>query len=190
MDKVDSRKDFSNLQNQTTFLNPQAMTEARKSQQSKKTKGLNFAKVMEKSILEMDELGPLRNIEPSEEALQELIDDVYSAGDDLKHRPVAEEFLRYKQAVRNFINYVVKNGYECDTVSGKKIKVTAPDGKTEWKGPFGKVKITIIDTKLNQLAEDILLKHIKELDLGRRVDEITGLLVDLTITGKIRERNE
>ena len=164
MDKVDSSRDYNNLQNNASFLNPQAMAEARKASQNKKAKGVNFAKVMEKSILEMDELGPLKDIKPSEEALQELIDNVRSTGDDLKHRPVAGEFLRYKQAVRDFLNYVVKNGYECDTVFGKKIKVTASDGKTEWKGPFVKVKINIIDEKLNQLAEEILVKHIKELD--------------------------
>jgi hypothetical protein len=40
------------------------------------------------------------------------------------------------------------------------------------------------------LAAEILSKQITELELKSRVDEITGLLVDLTITGKIRERDE
>jgi uncharacterized protein YaaR (DUF327 family) len=141
------------------------------------------------------EPGPLRETAPSEEALQELLDSVHGAGDDLKRRPFPDAILNYKQAVRNFLHYVVQNSYDLQEVQGIKKKTSfqgsAADtpGGTVWKSKVYH-QIQIIDQKLEILAADILAKQIAELDLKSRIDEIRGLLVDLTVTGKIKERDE
>ncbi|MDR0474791.1 MAG: DUF327 family protein [Treponema sp.] len=187
MDKVDFSRNFDNSQNPAAFLNAQAMADSRKAR-SKKNAPLKFSNVLETSFLETGELGPLADIPPSEEALQELLDNVRSSGDDLRNRPFPEEILKYKQAVRNFLNYSVKNGYELVELQGSKKKAFS-GGKPEWRAAVYR-QIRVVDQKLDQLAAEILTKHIKELDLKSKLSEITGLLVNLTITGKIKERDE
>ena len=138
-----------------------------------------FTKILESAVSQTGDLGPLSEITPSEEALSELMDAVHSAGSDLKDRPFAEEILNYKKAVRNFINYVVENAF-----SVEKSK-TRNRGKTKVQ-----VQVQVIDQKLEELAAAILSGQTTQLKIIAKLDEIKGLLVDLTITGVIRERDE
>ena len=147
-----------------------------------------FSEILEQAAMESNPLGPLQDIAPSEEAVQGLIDAVQSAGNDLKRRPLPDEFLQYKKAIRNFIHYVVENCYELQELQGI-VKKTSFRGKSEWRTTIFR-QVQIVDQKLNQLAADMITRHISELDLKTKINEITGLLVDLTITGRIRERDE
>ena len=147
-----------------------------------------FSEILQNSVREAGELGPLRELEPSEEALAELMDAVHSAGSDLKDRPFPDEILRYKKAVRDFMNYVVENGYEIVKVLG--IKRKAPiQGKMEWVNSAYR-QIQVIDRKLEELAASILSGQATQLIRISKLDEIKGLLVDLSITGAIRERDD
>jgi uncharacterized protein YaaR (DUF327 family) len=105
---------------------------------------------------------------PSEEALQELLDDVRSAADALRLRPLGEEIKRYKQAVRHFLQYVVTNNFSVKTES-----YLFNHEKRR------KVQIEVVDRKLEQLAGGILSGQIGQIEILARLDEITGLLVDL-----------
>ena len=145
-----------------------------------------FSEILENFAPAAD-LGPVREIPPSEEALTELMDAVHSAGSDLKERPFPGEILKYKKAVRDFIHYVVKNGYEIEKIQGVKKRVQIR-GETEWKSQiFHQVKV--IDQKLEELAAAILSNQASQLERVSKLDEITGLLVDLTVTGVIKERD-
>jgi uncharacterized protein YaaR (DUF327 family) len=115
----------------------------------------------------------------SEEALTELMDAVHSAGSDLIDRPFHDEILRYKKAVRDFIHYVVENGYTVEKSQ------TRRRGKTRIH-----VQIQIRDKKLDELAAAILTGQASQLEMVSKIGEIRGLLVDLTISGVIRERDE
>ena len=148
---------------------------------------LRFSEILENLAPAAGDLGPLRELVPSEEALTELMDAVHSAGSDLKDRPFPDEIIRYKKAVRNFVHYVVENGYEIERVQGikKKVKIR---GETEWKDVvYHQVKV--IDQKLEELAAAILSGQTTQLERVSKLDEVTGLLVDLTVTGVIRERD-
>jgi uncharacterized protein YaaR (DUF327 family) len=134
------------------------------------------------------ELGPLQELAPSEEALTELMDAVHSAGSDLMERPFHEEILKYKKAVRNFMHYVVENGFEMHTIQGIK-KKTIVGGETKWKEKVYH-QIQVIDRKLEELAAAILSSQVNQLERISKIDEIKGLLVDMTISGAIRERDE
>ncbi|MDR1987093.1 MAG: DUF327 family protein [Treponema sp.] len=106
---------------------------------------------------------------PSEERVSELLDAVHSAGDDLKRRPLPEEILRYKTAVRNFLHYVVKHGYTTEKqVSGTNLLK---------RKNFAIVQV--VDRKLEQLAAGILAGQTVQLEILARLEEITGLLVDI-----------
>jgi len=163
-------------------------TDIRKSRNKTDAGRRVFSDVMERSIFETQDLGPLpSSSDLTDEAKQILLDDVRSAGDSLRRRPLPQEMLDYKKAVRNFLHYVVENSYEIQTSEGMKRKVYIR-GEKRWDArAYHQVKI--VDQKLEELAAGILLKQINDLDLKTKLEEITGLLVDLKVTGKISVEN-
>ena len=137
-----------------------------------------FSEVLEKSAAE---LGPLREFAPSDEVLTELMDAVHSTGSDLLDRPFHDEIIKYKKAVRDFVNYVVENCYGVEKTQTRlrEIRKLKPH-----------VQIQVIDHKLEELAAAILSGQTAQLEMVSKVNEIKGLLVDLTISGVIRERDD
>jgi uncharacterized protein YaaR (DUF327 family) len=154
-------------------------------QETKKAKAENrggprtfFSDILE-SFAPQRELGSLKEFAPSDEALATLKDAVHSAGDALRDRPFQKEILEYKKAVRNFINYVVANAFEIEKSQ------TRRGGRQKIYSQIG-----VIDGKVEELAAAILSGQTSQLERVSKLDEIKGLLVDLTITGVIKERNE
>ena len=144
-----------------------------------------FSGLLDDLLPSVGELGPLRKLEPSEEALTELMDAVHSTGSDLLDRPFADEILRYKKAVRNFIHYVVHNSFDVERI---KSLVPSRDPMVRRRGETKiNVQIQVIDRKLEELAADLLSRHTTQLERVSKLDDITGLLIDLTITGAIKE---
>ena len=194
MDKVDpSAASLLNIPfNQG--LNPAGLRQgrdtkkARGKEQLRQSRKTLFSEILENSVQPTADLGPLKELAPSEEALTELMDTVHSAGNALKEKPFPDEILSFKKAVRNFIHYVIENGYEIQKVKGLK-KKTVIRGETEWKDVVYH-QVRIIDQKLEELAAAILSGQTDQLLRVSKLDEITGLLVDLTVTGMIKERDE
>jgi uncharacterized protein YaaR (DUF327 family) len=151
------------------YLNPTAyaQTETGKLKRKAVLKKTAFSRILENAE-ETAEAETLPDIPPSEEALRELLDEVHSTGDTLKMRPFQEEIKQYKRAVRNFMHYVVENGY------GIKEETYMFNHKKHIK-----VQVEVIDRKLEQLAAGIMAGQVNQLELLARVDEITGLLVNL-----------
>ena len=187
MDKVD----FTAVPLLNPSLIPGMKTETKKARGKGESQGSRkalFSSILEDSAQAAGELGAFRELVPSEEALTELMDAVHSAGSDLLERPFADEILRYKKAVRNFVHYVVENGYEMYQTQGIKKKIVIR-GKTEWKDAVYN-QIRVVDQKLEELAAAILSGQSSQLERISKLDELTGLLVNLTITGAIKERND
>jgi len=169
------------------YMNPGAFGQVK---EEKKSKGIRRGEKTEFSELfdnlrgkTAEELGPLRNLPASDEAVNTLMDEVRDSGDRLKSRPFAEEIMRYKQAVRNFINYVVQNCYSKEYEDGILNKF-----KPSFKGKRGTpeaterkqyVKIQVIDKKLEDLAAMLLSSQGRQMELVSRLEEIKGLLIDL-----------
>jgi uncharacterized protein YaaR (DUF327 family) len=157
------------------FLNPAAYTALKA--ETKRTKDKTsirdikrprFSSVL-KDAEQIEEAGVLPDYPASEEALRELLDDVHSSGDELKRRPFPEEIKRYKRSVRNFLHYVVENGYTIEErTSGinllKRKKFTL---------------VQVVDRKLESLAASVLANQVTQIELLARIDEIAGLLVNL-----------
>ena len=135
--------------------------------------------MLDSAAQEAGELSPLMELPASEEALTALMDAVHSAGSDLIDRPFHDEILRYKKAVRDFVHYVVDNAFALEKSQ------TRRRGKTKIH-----VQIQIIDKKLDELAAAILTGQASQLEMVSKIGEIKGLLVDLTVSGVIRERDE
>ena len=185
MDKID----FTGASLIGTSLRPGLKAEPKKTRAKSEGKGVYrslFSEMLEKSAAA--DLGPLKEFAPSEEAMTELMDEVHSAGSDLIERPFHDEILRYKKAVRNFVHYVVENGFEVQTIPGMK-KKTLVRGEARWKDVVY-YQVQVVDRKLEELAAAILSGQTTQLERVSKLDEITGLLVDLTVSGAIGKRDD
>ncbi|MDR0300687.1 MAG: YaaR family protein [Treponema sp.] len=168
------------------YMNPAAYAQVK---DEKKSKTSRTGKTSFSSLFDdlrgktADEIGPLQELPVSENTVNILMDEVRSAGDVLRGRPFPEEIMRYKQAVRNFMNYVVKNSYALEHeegipnflrpgFSGRRGTPEAMQGKMY-------TKIQVIDKKLEDLAAMLLSGQKQQMELVSRLEEIRGLLVDL-----------
>ncbi len=155
------------------FFNPAAYAGIKRDDKKIKEKGKTpaFSKILEGAESEeAAETESLQHLPASEEALRALLDDIHQAGEALSAKPVMDTIKRYKEAVRAFLHYVVENGYTAEErVSGfnilKRKKFTL---------------IQVVDRKLEQLAAGILSGQRSQLEILARVEEINGLLIDLT----------
>jgi uncharacterized protein YaaR (DUF327 family) len=170
------------------YMNPQAYSQVK--DDTKKTKGIRPGGKTEFSRIfddlrgkTADEIGPLRDLPVSEETVDMLMDEVRSAGDVLQSRPFSEEILRYKQAVRSFINYVVQNAYTLEHETGipKFLKpgFSGQRGSEDAKSRKQYTTIQVIDKKLEDLAAMLLAGQTRQMELVSRLEEIRGLLIDL-----------
>ena len=172
MDKIDFS--IASLLNSPDVLKQKAK-KTKPGEDIKGSRKTYFTDAMKKAIGDTGDLGPLRRYAPSEEALSKLMDAVHSAGSDLLDRPFQDEILNYKRAVRDFVNYVVENSFDIERSQ------TRRRGKVKIH-----VQIQVIDRKLEELAAAILSGQVKQLEKVSKIDEIKGLLIDLTITGAIK----
>lgn len=167
--------------NPAVFENLKAETKKTKEKAAPgQAKKIRFSDILNSSAREVE--AP-REYPVSEQALAELLDEVHGAGDDLKQRPFPEEIVQYKNAVRNFLHFVTKNGYALEEQTGIK-RYLNPSFTGSRKTPEAReakryTLIKVVDEKLEALALGLLRDQISQIELLSRIDEINGLLVDL-----------
>ncbi|MDR2897461.1 MAG: YaaR family protein [Spirochaetaceae bacterium] len=106
---------------------------------------------------------------PKEEALRQLLDEVYSMGDALKGNPMPDAIINYKKAVKSFLYFVVNNSYDVhEQKSGRNILK---------RKKF--VQLEVIDQKLERLAAEVISAQKDQLKILARIEEINGMLVNL-----------
>jgi uncharacterized protein YaaR (DUF327 family) len=172
--------------NSATYANPNIhpRTEGKKGGLGRAGRGkkVKFSSVLEQSQAQAPEIREAA-LPVSEETLNQLLVDVRSSGDALRDRPFPQEILTYKKAVRDFMRYVVDNGYQV----GESLGVRRFE-KPNYKGARGTpdsqdrqpyVTIQVVDHKLEELAGRLLTHQLSQLELLSRLEEIRGLLVDL-----------
>jgi uncharacterized protein YaaR (DUF327 family) len=106
------------------------------------------------------------------ESVESLLDDVHEKGEALKKDSVFGPLNGYKTAVRRFLRYVIENGFEMEETLGVRNPRTMQQKKY--------VIIRVVDERLESLAAHVLRNQADQLDILRRIDEIHGMLVDLT----------
>ena len=151
---------------------------APKSSKSEKRKGLRFESLLSAQKEEAEETSLLSLPEeiaalPESEILASLLDSVSASGDALKERPSPDNIVNYKEAVRNFMKFVVSRAYKKETSAGIKIRKGLEFSQKEY------TQIHVIDEKLERLAAGILSNQKDKLAILAAVEEINGLLVDL-----------
>jgi len=167
------------------YMNPAAYSQVK---DEKKSKSIRHEKTFSRIYEDIrgktaDDIGPLRHLPASEDSVNLLMDEVRSTGDVLKSRPFPEEIMRYKQAVRNFINYVVQNTYSLEYEEGipNFLKPGFKGRRGTREAMKGKeyTKIQVIDKKLEDLAAMLISSQMRQIELVSRLEEIRGLLIDL-----------
>lgn len=105
-----------------------------------------------------------------EEYLEKLQDDVHHAGDALSDAVSSENILLYKNAIKNFVNYVLNRAYRIENVVTSSLN---PARKKAW------TIVKVINKKLDTLVSDLMFNQLKKMEILQRIDEIKGLIVDL-----------
>ena len=102
-------------------------------------------------------------------SLEELLDEVFSAGGELKSAPTLENIRTYRERVQAFLRHVVDHMLE--------VEESTSGGNVLRRKRYTLVRV--IDGKLESLAASVLSAQREQLGILARVDEINGLLVDL-----------
>ncbi|MDR0669902.1 MAG: YaaR family protein [Treponema sp.] len=162
--------------------NPRSRAEARRrSKRSGNAAETDFSSVLERSRMDGPEAAEAQPV--SEETVNRLLEELRSAGDTLRERPFPQEILAYKKAVRNFMRYVVDNGYQVTEQDGlpKYLKpgFSGTRGSPDSLERTRRYVIQVVDRKLEELAATLLSRQLSQLELLSRLEEIRGLLVDL-----------
>lgn len=108
--------------------------------------------------------------EVSDDDAAVLLDAVFESGDRLKRHLDTRSLVAYKEAVRAFISTVVSHGLAVqEHTSGANILK---------RKRYALVQV--VDRKLEQLAAGMLASQRNQIELLAKIDEINGLIVDLT----------
>jgi hypothetical protein len=171
------------------FMNPAAYSQVKDDKKAGSSRTRRGEKTEFASLFDSlrgktaDDLGPVKNMPASEDSVNSLMDEVRDAGDNLISRPLPEEIMRYKQAIRSFINYIVQNAYMLDhensipkfQMPGFKGVRGTPSAMSHHKHSI----ILVVDKKLDDLAARLLSDQVRQMDIVSRLEEIRGLLIDL-----------
>ena len=100
-----------------------------------------------------------------------LQDKVYSCGADLAENVNEDTINKYKRAVRSFVNFAVNHSIDVKSV------ITCNLDQMKKNNYF---VVKIIDEKIENLTKELLFNQLDKLKILARLDEIKGLLIDLT----------
>lgn len=133
---------------------------------------LKFSSKLESIQQQEEELAAELNGEAEYKGnLEDILDRVHERGERLKELPTVENVKKYRKAVSSFLKYAFARMFSVErNISGVNIL------KRKY---FTRIKV--IDRKIERLVADILQNQAAQLDLIAKVDEINGLLIDLSI---------
>ncbi|MCK5673805.1 MAG: DUF327 family protein [Spirochaetales bacterium] len=141
---------------------------SRKKVDKSEVKKLNFSSLLE---IDRNEAVGFDSIDYSKLDLEDLLDDIHEAGENLKEVPTFQNVKFYKGAVSKFLKFIVKNSLETETTAGSNFN------------PLKKQKkytiIRVVDEKLERLAAGVLQNQSDKLLILEKIEEINGLIVNL-----------
>lgn len=101
----------------------------------------------------------------TKETVADIVAALEAQGDVLKENPSRQEFLKYRQLVKNFLKFIVQESF---SVTKQKV----PKKEREY------ISLKIIDERLYELGKYILLEEAEAIAIAARIDEIRGLVYD------------
>ncbi|MBN2736336.1 MAG: YaaR family protein [Spirochaetales bacterium] len=128
-----------------------------------------FARMMD-GVSDKKDMAEEESSRGNHQSIEEMLEEIEKAGECLKNSPTLDTVKAYKQVISDFLK----------DVSGKMMQVE------EKVSGFGIRKrkrftmITIVDKKLEELTLGVLTQQLSQLKILEKVDEINGMVVDLT----------
>ncbi|MCQ2596952.1 MAG: YaaR family protein [Treponema sp.] len=187
---------FASLQAASSAAVRQNKTE--KAKESGNVKKSRFADILKKT--ESENVISTKGLPPEiegmnmEEAGIFLRDAVDAAGENLKNNITAENLKAFKEAVAQFVSFVVENNFEeyrkdhPQVEKAKRLKRPEPlkmpvnvfsnYNITPEKFPQ-RVRIQVINQKLDEITRDVLKRQSDNLKILSNIDEVKGLVVDI-----------
>jgi uncharacterized protein YaaR (DUF327 family) len=141
----------------------------KKAKASKLPRVSPFSSLVEEAGEQEGYLFDLENRPEGRRTLEAILDEVHERGERLVQSPTLEHIKEYRQAVRGFLDFVVRN-------------LLALEEKTSGSNVQKRKRFTqirVIDQRLEQLVTAVLQNQGKQLNILERVNEIRGLLVNL-----------
>lgn len=190
IDSIGNNFYFAGVQKTTS----NSINKNQKKQEIDKTKKSKFASLLSKQE-EVEPSFSVAGLPPEiaamslEDAAVYLKDAVDLAGNDLSSEVSQENIKKFKEAVGQFILFVVRNNYE---ISSKRRKnrfghdLMVPS-RTNFFSNYTipphvidpKYQITVINKKLDEMTQATLENQIDNLKILAQINEIKGLIVDL-----------
>ncbi len=158
----------------------QEQLRAKKKEEVKKTPRSSFVNALQRSHeeKELEEAGLPKEIVgmDSADAVIFLKDAADIAADRLKSRQTPENFAEYRKKVTQFMRYIVKFNFK--RVQKKHYR-SNPKRHLKLNDY---VQIQVVNQKLDEMARWLISSHRDTLGMLSRIEEISGLLVDLMAT--------
>ncbi|WP_297510618.1 YaaR family protein [Thermococcus sp.] len=130
-----------------------------------KKKGRRYKSVEEKSFFEVLSDAEAEELEKK---IQELVEGIIEAGNELARSPTPRNLEIYKERIKKFLKLVEKKMYR---VSGKM--------DLETSQPKLHVVVEKVNEKLEELAHALFSSERPTLNIAARVGEINGLILNL-----------
>ena len=125
----------------------------------------------EKPKISFSEILAHKDYDRQKEALQVALDEIDKKGQALVESRTVENLLAYKQLIKDFIEETVNKGFEMREKRGFSRLGRAKVLRT----------VAEVDARLVELTNLILKREHKELNVLKKVGEIKGLLVNLSL---------
>jgi uncharacterized protein YaaR (DUF327 family) len=158
MDRIESLEAFQ-------FSKP---SERKKTKRSKPLPPSRFSSILEAAGGESGQYDVL-DAPRQDLPLEELLDEVHESGEALIEAQTLDNFKRYRQAVRSFLDQVVRSMVAVEE------KISGTDVLKRKRF----TQIRIVNERLERLVAVTFQNQQRQIDLLERINEIKGLLVDL-----------
>lgn len=109
----------------------------------------------------------------SEQELEDMLDTLYEAGENLKKEPSLSRINEYRESIRHFLTAALPGCYEVIQQKGIKRKIDGEFKQKDYR------LVQVIDQKLEKLVAYVLTQQSSQLEIIRKVDDIHGCLIDL-----------
>ena len=131
----------------------------------------HFKDIIRESFVGNSSLNSIKNTGLTEEELiAKMQDEVYATGDALIDMISTENILAYKQAIKNFVEYILEKTYDVENIITGGLD---PSKQKAW------TIVRVINAKLDKLISDLMYNQLKKIEVLERIDEIKGLIIDL-----------
>lgn len=108
----------------------------------------------------------MANSKHAEKELRELMKRINKLGEDLKDKPSMDGISEYKKRIKEYLSYILKHYYKISPNYGRYSNQIL-------------LRVEVINSKIEELIEAFMQQQKGTIDIIDRIDELSGLLVDL-----------